>query len=216
MTSSKDSPIYFVLTFFTQRSHLFCFVFWWMHMIVYMPSGHGCACTSTFMHMHGVWRTTSGMLLLRYYLVSVWQESLTDLGLTWFSWPALLANSGDPLRYLQDNKDLAPHLVFFFFLLFSFIDTEELIQILVLAQEVLYWLSLCPCLVGQGFQQFRLVLNSLYSQGRIRTPDPLTSNCQKMLGLQARTNHHVGLAPKCFESCCGIILYIVKMCCSHC
>lgn len=109
MTSSKDSPIYFVLTFFTQRSHLFCFDFWWVHMIVYMPSGHGCACTSTFMHMHGVWRTISGMLLLRYYLVSVRQESLTDLGLTWFSCPALLANSGDPLRYLQDYKDLAPH-----------------------------------------------------------------------------------------------------------
>lgn len=125
MTSSKDSPIYFVLTFFTQRSHLFCFVFWWMHMIVYMPSGHGCACTSTFMHMHGVWRTTSGMLLLRYYLVSVWQESLTDLGLTWFSWPALLANSGDPLRYLQDNKDLAPHLAFFFF--FFFINTRTFV-----------------------------------------------------------------------------------------
>lgn len=71
----------------------------------------------------------------------------------------------------------------FFFFLFSFIDTGELIQILVLAQEVLYWLSLCSCLMGQGFQQFRLVLNSLYSQGRIRTPDPLTSNCQKMLGL---------------------------------
>lgn len=78
-------------------------------------------------------------------------------------------------------------------------------------------LPLCLCLVGQGFQQFRRVLNSLYSQGRIRTPDPLTLNCQKMLGLQARTNHHVGLAPKCFEYCCGIILlYTLKMSCSHC
>lgn len=159
-----------------------------------------------------IWMESEGMLLLRYYLVSLRQESLTDLGLTWFSWPALSANSRDPLRYLQEYKDLAPHLAFFFPHRYW-----ELIQILMLAQEVLYWLSLCLCLVGQGFQQFRLVLNSLYSQGRIRTPDPLTSNCQKMLGLQARTNHHVGLAPKCFEYCCGIILlYTLKMSCSHC
>lgn len=200
----------FVLTVFTWRSHLFCFVFWWVHVIVYMSSGHGCACTSPFMHMH---MESEGMLLLRYYLVSLRQESLTDLGLTWFSWPALSANSRDPLRYLQDYKDLGTTPSFFFFFPHRYWGVNSDSH----ACTGSTLLSPCLCLVGQDFQQFRLVLNSLYSQGRIKIPDPLTSNCQKMLGLQTRTNHHVGLAPKCFEYCCGIILlYTLKMSCSDC
>lgn len=180
-----------------------------MWLFVYMSSGHGCACTSPFMHMH---MESEGMLLLRYYLVSLRQESL---------WPRThLIQLACSVSKLKGSSQISPRLQgpgttpsFFFFFSHRYWGVNSDIH----ACTGSTLLSPCLCLVGQGFQQFRLVLNSLYSQGRIKTPDPLTSNCQKMLGLQARTNHHVGLAPKCFEYCCGIILlYTLKMSCSDC